>query len=204
MKALTAIYIACATLAPPNARAQGTFMYDQQSSTDEGWFAYGYGPTIQNLLPYTGQSFVPTLPGINFIKLNFDDQNPNDGLGATLHLNLRSDSISGPILGTTASVTMTNGFTGVIAFFFPNTLSVTPGTTYYFDLGLESGGPWNTIFEPHTYSGGEAFVQGQPYPGGDYWFREGLYVVPEPSGAAFALVALAVLALRSKYQGTSR
>jgi hypothetical protein len=174
--------------------AQGTFIYDQQSSTDEGWFPYGTGPTIQNLLPYTGQSFVPTFTGMNFIKLNFNDQNPNDGLGATLHLDLRSTSISGPILGSTAAVTMTNGFTGVTTFLFPTTLAVTPGTTYYFDLDLESGGPWNVMVASYNYPYGNAYRQGISLPGSEYWFREGLYVMPEPSTGRLLVVGFGALA----------
>jgi hypothetical protein len=161
---------------------------------DEASPPYGYGPTIQDLLPYTGQSFIPTLTAVNFIKLNFDDQNPNDGLGATLHLNLRSTSISGPILGTTASVSMTNGFTGVTTFLFPNTLSVTPGTTYYFDLDLESGGPWNVIVASYYYPFGNAYRQGISLPGSEYWFREGLYVIPEPSPIPLLVVGFGMLA----------
>jgi hypothetical protein len=168
------------------ARGQGTFIFDQQSSTHEGQPNYGEGAGIQGLLPSTGQSFTPGLPGIDFIRLIFDDGNINDAAGATIYLNLRSDSITGPILASTAPVTMMNGFRGTRNFFFPSTISLTPQTTYYFDLVFVSGGAWNTIIEPHTYFGGEAFVQGQPYPGGDYWFREGLYVIPEPSATALA------------------
>jgi len=184
------------------AFGQGTFVfvYDQQSSTDEGAPNFGAGAGIQGLLPSTGQSFTPGLPSIDFIRLIFDDGNINDALGATIYLNLRSDSITGPILASTAPVSMMNGFRGTRNFFFPSTIPLTPQTTYYFDLVFVSGGSWNTIIEPHTYFGGEAFVQGQPYPGGDYWFREGLYVIPEPSAAAFAAFGAAALLFARRTQ----
>jgi MYXO-CTERM domain-containing protein len=189
------ILIAFALLAAANCFGQGTiFLYDQQSSTNEGSPPYGAGSTIQNLLPSTGQSFTPGLSGIDFIRLMFDDGNIYDGQGATIFLNLRSDSITGTILGTTAPMTMPNGFTGTENFFFPNTISMTPGITYYFELVLVSGGTWNVMDEPHTYPGGTAFVHGQPDGATDYWFREGI-LVPEPSAALLGMLGFGVLAL---------
>jgi hypothetical protein len=178
MKALTAICVGCAILAPAYAHAQGTFIYDQQSATNEGQPNYGDGAGIQGLLPSTGQSLTAGLTGIDFIRLIFDDANPDDGAGATIYLNLRSDSITGPTLGSTAPVSMINGFRGTRNFFFQSTISLTPQTTYYFDLVFVSGGPWNTIIEPHTYPGGEASFRGSHTPGGDYWFREGIVCHP--------------------------
>ena len=176
-------------------QGQGTFIYDQQSSTYEVPPAYGSGPAIQGALPSTGQSFTPSLSGVDFIRLTFNDGDLSDGLGATIYLNLRSTSITGPVLGTTAPVSMPNGFSGVVNFFFPNTVSLAPATVYYFDLGLQSGGTWNVDVEGFHYPGGEAFKQGSPYPGSDYWFREGLYVVPEPSPAVLSALGGALLGL---------
>ncbi|HWW03043.1 MAG TPA: PEP-CTERM sorting domain-containing protein [Candidatus Acidoferrum sp.] len=166
---------------------QGTFIYDQQDSTSEGSPPYGSGPSIQSLLPSTGQSFTPSLSGIDFIRLIFDDGDPTDGLGASISLNLRSTSIAGPILGTTATVNMPNGFSGTANFFFQNTIPLSSGTTYYFDLNFQTGGPWNVDAGSYTYAGGTAYRNGQVSPGGNYWFREGL-VVPEPSSAALLLL----------------
>jgi hypothetical protein len=170
------------------ALAQGTFFYDQQSSTNETPLGYGAGPEIHNLLPYTGQSFTPGLPGIDFIRLKFAD----GGGGATMYLNLRAGSISGTILGSTAPVAMPIGFNTTANFFFPQTIALSPGTTYYFDLVLVSAQNWHVDVEGFNYSGGEAFANGNPWPGGDYWFREGLYNIPEPSSLALLAVAGAI------------
>ena len=177
------------------ACGQGTFTFDQQSSTDDSPLAYGSGPTVQSQLPSAGQSFSPSLAGVDFIRLKFNDGDLTDGLGANIYLNLRTDSITGPILGTTAAVTMADGFRGVRDFFLPATVSLTSGATYYFELTLQSGGPWRTSIASYNYTGGEAFRQGLPYPGGDYWFREGLYVIPEPSSAVLSLVVGGTLVL---------
>src|SRR5579859_827779 len=93
--------------------SQGTMIFDQQLTTSEFSPPYAYGAPVQNLAAPWGQSFTPTLSSIDFIRLTFDDGNPNDGRGATAYITLRSDAIDGPIIGTTTSTTMPNGFSGV-------------------------------------------------------------------------------------------
>ncbi len=193
MRIRASLLWAVVLLAAHSAIGQGTLVYDQQSSTYEAPLAYGSGPTIQSALPATGQSFTPALSAIDFIRLKFQDGDPTDGLGATINLNLRSTSITGPLLGTTASVSMPNSFSGAVDFFFPNTVALGAGTTYYFDLGLQSGGTWNIDVEAFSYPGGEAYSRGSPSPGSDYWFREGI-IVPEPSSVALLVVGGAALA----------
>ncbi len=78
-----------------SAHAQGNFIYDQESS-DENVAAGGAAAAIQQNQPI-GQSFTPTFSSIGFIRLWFGDGTPNNNLGATVFVNLRSDSIMGPI-----------------------------------------------------------------------------------------------------------
>jgi len=170
------------------AYGQGiSFLYDQQSSTNEGYYGYGSGPTYQSMLPTTGQSFTPTLAGIDFIRLELNDASPAGTLSSTWFLNLHSDSIHGPILGTTAPVYLPGGFTGAANFFFPSTIPLTPGTSYWFDLNSPNGGNWSVLAWVFNYPGGYAWSGDVARPGGDYWFREGL-VVPEPSSVALLLL----------------
>jgi hypothetical protein len=175
-----------------SAAGQGVFIYDQQSSTNEAPWGYGVGGGIGGSEPI-GQSFIPALTTIDFIRLNFADGDPFDGLGATIAINLRSGSITRPVLATTAQVVMRNTFAGVTNFFFPSTINLTAGTTYYFDLLQSAGGPWDLAVSSYNYPGGIFYSFGIPSPGADMWFREGIYVVPEP---AFALpLALGAMAL---------
>lgn len=175
-------------LATLSSHGQGTtFLYDQQSSTNEASLGYGGTTVFQTLLPNTGQSFTPTLSAIDFVRLKIADGDPNDGLGSTWFLNLRSTGITGPILGTSASVGLPNGYTGPANFFFPSTIPLTPGTTYFFDVNSPDGAAWSVDFEGFNYAGGTGWEQGHANPAGDYWFREGL-VVPEPSSAALLVL----------------
>ncbi len=180
-------------LAAFSVYSQGTFVYDQQSSTDERNYGYGGGPAHQLLLPTTGQSFTPILSGIDFIRLEINDSSPTGTVGSTWFLNLHSDSIHGPVLGTTTTVGLPGGFTGAANFFFPTTIPVTPGTTYWFDLNSPDGGTWHIIDGIFNYPGGISWAGDIARPSADYWFREGL-VVPEPSSAALLLLGGGALA----------
>jgi hypothetical protein len=172
-------------------RGQGTFLYDQQSATESS----GGGSThvIQDNEPL-GQSFAPQLSSVGFIRLALADRNPAT-LGATMHINLRSNSITGSLLGSTDPVFMPNNFGsigyGYTNFFFPIPIPVVPGTTYYFETVVDSGEPWSIVAYNYSYAGGTWFLRGSAVPQGDLWFREGI-VVPEPSTAVLGLVGAAL------------
>lgn len=176
----------------PSAKGQGTPIFDQESSTDETPFANA-GVQIQQASPF-GQSFTPTLSTIGFIRLNLNDYDSLNGQGAALHLNLRTNSVSGPGLATTSSVTLTNGFVGIVHFFFGSNIPVSAGTTYAFQIEVDSGDLWNAVASEYNYPGGTIFANGLPVGGmGDVWFREGI-IVPEPTSAAlFVGGTLAIL-----------
>jgi hypothetical protein len=160
---------------------QGTFIYDQQSDTNET--VPGGGSPIQQGSPLIGQGFTPTLPGIDFIRLKLTDANWTNGLGATVFVNLRSGSIGGSIIASTAPVTFADAFTGTPNFLFSATVPLTPGTTYYFQPVVQSGDLWRALVSEFNYPGGIAWSQGIGLPGADFWFREGI-IIPEPSSAA--------------------
>lgn len=170
-------------------KGQGTFIFDQQSSTDETPPPLNAGgPRIPGYPDYGfGQSFTPSLSSVGFIRLLLSDANTSDSIGAVVYLNLRS-SVSGSIIGTSSSVTMLNGFSGAENFFFSTPVPTTPGIPYYFEAVEQTGGPWNMFGIGDTYPGGSAYNAGSPQ-NGDYWFREGI-VVPEPSSAAFMLLGV--------------
>jgi hypothetical protein len=171
---------------------QGTmYVYDQQSSSNEAPWPYGSGSTLQQIPPPYGQSFTPALTSVDFIRLNLNDGNVNDGLGATMYINLRSGSLTGAIIGTTAPVTMASFFTGPATFLFPSSIPLVAGDTYYFEPVVQSGGAWNMADGESNYTGGSAYRNGLPQPMSDFWFREGV-IVPEPSSVALLFIGAAV------------
>jgi hypothetical protein len=174
------------------ALGQGTitYIYDQQSATEStGGGSLG---TIQTNQPL-GQSFTPSLSEVGFIRLFTVDRTNNNGIGATLTVNLRSDSIVGPVLGSTAAVSLADGFGGYTDFLFATPVQVTPGITYYLQPIVQAGDSWAIIAYDYHYSGGTLFVNGTASPGFDLWFREGI-IIPEPSSAWLAMVGASVLA----------
>jgi hypothetical protein len=176
-------------LAALHASGQGTLVYDQQSSNES---APGEGYAILQVATPVGQSFTPSLGSVGFVRLQLFDWNNNNGQGAAVYVNLRANSITGPVVGATASVFMPDGF-GVAGvrfadFFFPSPVPVTPGVPYFLEVPVQSGDVWalrGTVV-PTPYAGGTEYINGSPV-NGDLWFREGV-VVPEPAGFALFLI----------------
>jgi hypothetical protein len=169
------------------ARGQGTFTYDQQSTN------IVEGSVLLNLDQPLGQSFTPGLPAVGFIELNLYDADVLHNFGATVVVNLRSNSISGPILGVSVAIFMPDNFFGVTNFTFMTPVSVVPGAVYYLQPVVQSGDGMGSYVTDGSYLGGVLFSQGIARPTYDMWFREG--VIPEPSTFALTGIALAMLAL---------
>jgi hypothetical protein len=109
------------------ARGQGTLQFDQQvnPTTPPG----GFG----NIQPDpTGQSFVPTLSSVGFVQFYLGD--PTRVQGPTLYVDLWSGSLGGTLLGQSSPISLSTTFVGATTFFFSTAITVTPGTTYFFNL----------------------------------------------------------------------
>jgi len=198
----------CATIllaASIQVHAQG-LVYDQQSAT--GPVAVvgngnADGLDIQEDSPLM-QSFTPTFSAIGFVQFEFWDI-PNNGTnGATVYVNLWTGSPNprlATLLGSTTAVYMPNGFVngglsiaGITNFSFSTPISLTPGQTYYLEPIVASGDdPWDIITIGNTYPNGQLYGKtgGFFQPSTDFYFREGIVSVPEPS--IFALIGLSGL-----------
>ncbi|HVM50115.1 MAG TPA: PEP-CTERM sorting domain-containing protein [Candidatus Acidoferrum sp.] len=172
------------------APGQGTMVYDQQSATNRSFYA---GYPFQAEQP-AGQSFTPALNTVGFVQFEFIAPSPGAGLGATVFVNLRSDSLTGTILDSTAPVFMPNGFNGITNFLFSAPVAVTSGITYYLQPVLQSGdSSWGLVAGPFNYLGGTFFFNGAPNPDAfNAWFREGTFV-PEPASGLLMLLGAASL-----------
>src|ERR1044071_2044247 len=157
-------------------KGQG-FIYDQQSADENHYMEGGVGLGQQPL----GQSFTPSLSAIGFIRTYLFG-----GSSGTFIINLRSNSITGPILASSDPVSLTA--TGPVNFFFANPIVVTANSTYYFQPLIQNAvGGWGVFAAQYNYANGTAFVDGFAVPNSDFWFREGI-VVPEPQSWALLLV----------------
>jgi hypothetical protein len=157
-----------------SASGQGTFQYDQQSATNVG-IANGDAGLLITASQPMGQSFTPTNSSVGFVQFKFADSHSGNGTGATIYVNLVSDSITGAVLAASAPVFMPDGFFWSITnFFFSTPVSVTPGTTYYFQPVVAAGSDsqWDMVVGNYSYSGGTAFIFGGPQ-SYQTWFREG-------------------------------
>lgn len=176
-----------------NGFAQDFFQFDQQSDTST-LNNLALGALIQANVPI-GQSFTPSLPAVSFIMLKLNDGAPGGTGGATLWLNLRTESIGGPVIGTTEPLTLADGYSGVATFRFNTAVSLTPESTYFFDVQVSpSSDPWKVVGGPYNYPGGTEIFGGTTLRGGDLWFREGL-AVPEPSTALLFVVGAVWIAV---------
>jgi hypothetical protein len=182
---------------PLVATAQGTFVFDQQSS-DESNPGSGFN-IIQNSQP-VGQSFTPALDAIGFVRFNLFDQVRSNGTGAVVYVNLRSGSITGPIIDSTAPVTLPDNFgpDGFVNFLFASNVPLQSGVKYYLQPVVQSGDPWGIIGGTFNYPGGDLYANGTAF-SSDLWFREGT-IVPEPSAPLllFFAVGICVLCRRLK------
>jgi hypothetical protein len=166
------------------AYGQGTFVYDQQSTNQiEG--AAGLDPSNQPM----GQSFTPSLSSIGFVQLSLYDGDIFNNLGSTVYVNLRSNSITGTILGSSLPVFMPDSFLNITNFIFSTPIAVVPGVIYYLQPTIQSGSQgWGSMVTDSSYTGGIAFIEGSAWPGHNLWFREGVIAVPEPSSALLVLL----------------
>ncbi len=169
------------------ARSQGTFFIDQQSTNQtEGSAGLAVG------LPM-GQSFTPTFSSVSYLVLFLFDGDIFHNAGGTVLVNLRSNSVTGTILGTSAAVFVPDEFFGLTNFVFSTPVAVTPGVTYYFQPVIQSGSlGLGSILTDGSYTGGSRIVNGSPQPNFNLWFQEGIIAVPEPSSALLALLGSGV------------
>ena len=169
------------------AHGQRNFVSDQESLT----VVEGAAP-LDSFYQPVGQSFIPTLPSIGFVQLNLFCNS-----GATVLVNVRADSITGTILGSSSLVFIPDLFSGVSDFLFSTPVSLTPGVTYYLQPVIQSGGAVSSYVTDGSYPGGTEIIQGSPISFRDLWFREGI-VVPEPSSLTLIVLPSVLLFVTRK------
>ncbi|HET8576051.1 MAG TPA: PEP-CTERM sorting domain-containing protein [Methylomirabilota bacterium] len=209
---MLALGIAVMSLAGAPGAAAHPFLVDQENIGNPGGGVLIH--SIQLGAPI-GQSFTPLLPALDVVELltiDFGDF-PN-GIGATLQVNLRADSIAGNIIATSNPVALPDDFGGptvtfpngggVTHFDFAATVALVPGNLYVIEPVVVAGDSWGLVDILGVYANGSAIVSGHETPG-DWWFREGPVAIPVPATLALFGVGLLAMALRrSDDWGTRR
>ncbi|MGZ5435341.1 MAG: hypothetical protein ACXWID_05375 [Pyrinomonadaceae bacterium] len=165
------------------------FTIDQSNDEANGFGTVSH--TIHSLLFYSpeGQSFTPTSNSLSVVELRTKDFAPNNSLGANLLVKIRQGSMTGPIIGTSLTVTLPDGFgitdiMGSITHFdFPTPVPLVPGNVYVLEVVFLSTDNWGLLSNGNAppfnggvtdYLGGQGFLQGtNPAPQFDLYFREG-------------------------------
>jgi len=184
---LSLILWAALCFRPVSLPAQGTLEYDQVCGLD-GLVVEG----LDGIGTALGQSFIPALSGITFVQLQAVVY-PVAG-SATSRIYLREGGPAGPLLGASELLLITDNTLAVRTWFFPETIALAPGRTYY--LGLEAA-PANpatlgmsvSYLYGWPYSQGTLYANGAPSANADLWFRTGV-VVPEPGAGVLLALAL--------------
>ncbi len=162
--------------------AKDLAVVDQSSKFDAsrgGWWS------IATLGP-VGQTFVPTISGLDAVALWTEDQWRSEcvGIGVALQVSIRERSIDGAIIGSSSIVTLPDCFTGATRFAFPSLIRLAPGKLYVIEVMVVSGHNWGVVWQqfPDPYPAGNSIVHGE-VGDSDVWFQEGLAKSSPPTRA---------------------
>jgi hypothetical protein len=197
---MSAIYLGIITLwiASPNT-SYGATTIDQQNVD-----ANALDGANTSFIMSQGQSFTPTLNGVDFITLKIADYDTSSP-GGKIILGLGKGPTGGqPILGYSNEVTIPAnlglGFHSY-TFTFPERIAVTPGEVYAFGV-IPQSGQFGIAFGENKYEGGAYFALTE-VAAGDMYFIEGI-IVPEPGVPVLTGAAALILLNRRRQCRRSR
>ncbi len=143
------------------------------------------------------QGFTPTLSGIDAVELSIRASGTSNSLRIDL---FSGDGDGGTLLGSSATLNITNQTFATLHFDFPSRVPLSPGALYSFRI-THLGGDFSAYVEERNFN---------PYPGGiprnpdgsalpfyDLIFTEGL-TIPEPASAS--IMGLGLLAIGYRHR----
>jgi len=124
-----------------------------------------------------GQEFQPTSSSLDVVELMLEAQSSSSG---SAFVRIRSGSITGTILGTSGSVSVSVLYPyppSLRRFRFAQPVPLSPSAIHVLEVVHSGGGSLGVYLTGkggNTYSRGRAIFQGAPVAGDDLWFREGM------------------------------
>ena len=161
-------------------RGQGTFVWDQgfTNITDQA-AALTNTPLGQGVTPTTSSMDAAAF----YLSIGFVGGVPGDA-----EVLVRSGSVTGAIIGTSNPETVSGGNGTVYDFTFSSPVALTPGTQYYLEPVELSGNLLNAQLGVVGFGKGQAIYGGVADHTDNFYFEEGIQVVPEPSIAALLMI----------------
>jgi hypothetical protein len=147
------------------------------------------GKLSHNLLHFSplGQSFKPTLSTLNFVNLLTENGD------ATVKVNIRLGSISGPILGTSQPTVIPFSVSpSVSSFRFSTPVTLIPGDVYVIEPFVVCGNTLIGSADTNNYLSGNQILGGVGQTTIDLWFQEGISV---PERRKWPLLRIGLIAL---------
>jgi hypothetical protein len=173
------------------------FQVDQAS---EGLPFGGFGISAESG-DTIGQEFTPTFSALDVVEIGLGPRDPNS---FGLKVNIRADSLAGPILGTSlqAAVQGAPPALPVFHFDFASPVPLVPGNVYVIQpILVQPTAPVGFSFlDPPPYAGGRAIIHGVIRDDIDMIFRTGL-TVPEPATISMCSLVVALLLRRRRAAG---
>lgn len=187
---------------------------------DQSWLLQppNGGASLLILAP-VGQEFTPSFDALNAVEFVTGDAAQLDGSSVRLAVNLRKDTITGPVIARTESSLLQAWFSGTTKFEFPSLVPVVPGEKYVFELELLDPNPINNWavavrvpFPSDTDLPSGLILSGNRKDTTTAYFREGIIldrdlwlqetIIPEPSPLAIGVCALPLLILIRQIRDT--
>lgn len=118
-----------------------------------------------------GQSFTPTLTSLNFVNLLLLTDNGR----ATVGVNIRLGSISGPVLATSQPTVIPFSVAPrVLSFRFSTPVTLVAGDLYVIEPFVVCGHILIGSTQTNSYVGGNQILRGIAQTNNDLWFQEGI------------------------------
>jgi len=157
------------------------------------------GMVSHNLLYFSplGQSFTPTLTSLNFVNLLTENGSAlTENGSATVKVNIRLGSMSGPVLGTSQPTVIPFSISpGVSSFRFSTSVTLIPGDVYVIEPFVVSGNALIGSMGTNDYVGGDQILGGATQTNNDLWFQEGISVTERRGWLLLGTGLLALLAI---------